>query len=1182
MRIRNRLLSIFVALLLIVGIVPMPTGIVYANSICRIVYEPGEGTGSMPGTFAFAGSKLVLPECGFTAPEGKRFDRWHIAERDYELQTGMSMPVGDTDKKLTISPVFEEITNRYEGDLPTGQTWELVMTMKKTVEGTAVCDPDGDRFCGGELTVAGEGELPDFTAENKSPWDEQLSEMYFASDYRDINVYFSARMYARLTIRIDDRISRIGSCFFTDPGRIYGVVGLPGSLKTVGDHAFHSQGVSRICFDLDGKELPEIESIGDYAFANCGALTSGLDYPYSDSQTYDFPQITLTGRDHVNGTLILPDSLAHVGEYAFANTGVYEVKLPHGMTAIPEGMFKNCCQLNMVWLPDCLETIGDYAFAFCGMDYLWAGANGYGSAEIWDGNMLFVRPYTDVLGEGETVNLSFPETLTALGKYSFRYCNSIRSARIPENVTEIPEGCFGGCSELTDVELPEGLTAIRANAFDKYCQGKSHYALRDLYVPASVTVIEDYAFGFKNTERHAMDVYGFKNTAAEAYVAWANTPEASDSADVITFHSLDEDNYFAAVKTDGIGEANFTLHDFEASAAADGSAVFDMPFTDAGLIAVKRFVKDKDGEREIWYALSSVDDPGVFALDGPGEGETAPAETKFYKLTEVSDPALIGDDGMIEAAGFTRVRLTLIPCDEIFVMCELFRSYTVCGDLTDWNEEEFVLNGETGLYEYEIELAPGRFGSFSEFTIVLNGVNYYSAVSEIFDNTAGRLLMTSEEIDAAEASASDYRLYISAAGTYKFVIDCEAKTLSVESGNSGYFLCFDSETNRISGAMIDPVKPEDPEAPADPEDPDGEGEDDGYNYPDEPAYLFEGEATVWASMRLGPNEVWNEQTEEYDTVPYNFFIRNGDAVLGKSEVRIDLDDGNNSSGVIELSEGEYLSLMVDETNRGVYDFYFGAESHKLVVVLRPGHSMVYSGDAVLIEPPEQGETLEGKTFDWYVSIPEGSLLSDCGLTVEFDKALLECTGVEWFFEGGVLINEIRRMEDNHADELDAVDLWEPFGTSKEINEGSVSVRITVNGAHFFYEGRGDGAVGGITEGGRLVKLTFRFREGADLTTPVSIHIVTDTNQWGVQNDGLCLSEYDRSAAIDGRVMYDLNGDYDGDGVIEAEDALIILRIVLAIIDGDEEDIARCDMNGDGVVDAVDALIILRKALGIIP
>ena len=61
---------------------------------------------------------------------------------------------------------------------------------------------------------------------------------------------------------------------------------------------------------------------------------------------------------------------------------------------------------------------------------------------------------------------------------------------------------------------------------------------------------------------------------------------------------------------------------------------------------------------------------------------------------------------------------------------------------------------------------------------------------------------------------------------------------------------------------------------------------------------------------------------------------------------------------------------------------------------------------------------------------------------------------------------------------------------------------------------------------------------------------------------------------------DLAGDMNGNGVIEAADALIILRYVLGMQELSAEQIALCDADGNGTVNTADALNVLREAMSV--
>lgn len=59
----------------------------------------------------------------------------------------------------------------------------------------------------------------------------------------------------------------------------------------------------------------------------------------------------------------------------------------------------------------------------------------------------------------------------------------------------------------------------------------------------------------------------------------------------------------------------------------------------------------------------------------------------------------------------------------------------------------------------------------------------------------------------------------------------------------------------------------------------------------------------------------------------------------------------------------------------------------------------------------------------------------------------------------------------------------------------------------------------------------------------------------------------------------LRGDVNGDGVVNASDAILVLRYALNVLGLTTTQLAAADCNGDGVVDSQDALIIMRYCIG---
>ena len=86
---------------------------VYEDTMCEVSFSAGEGSGSMAGTSLVEGSTYVLPECTFTAPEGKEFDGWMVG--------GVKHAAGDEitiSSDTTITAVFKDLPAPDQPDTP--------------------------------------------------------------------------------------------------------------------------------------------------------------------------------------------------------------------------------------------------------------------------------------------------------------------------------------------------------------------------------------------------------------------------------------------------------------------------------------------------------------------------------------------------------------------------------------------------------------------------------------------------------------------------------------------------------------------------------------------------------------------------------------------------------------------------------------------------------------------------------------------------------------------------------------------------------------------------------------------------------------------------------------------------------------------------------------------------------
>ncbi len=131
-------------------------------------------------------------------------------------------------------------------------------------------------------------------------------------------------------------------------------VTLPDSYTKIGNFAFHSMS------SLESINIPaSLSSLGAMVFNNCTALESA-DFSRA-SQLKTIPHSCFNGCESLD-TVVFPESLTTISDYAFKNTAIESAILPKGVTTVGDESFSGCASLSQVVLPAGLATIGEEAF----------------------------------------------------------------------------------------------------------------------------------------------------------------------------------------------------------------------------------------------------------------------------------------------------------------------------------------------------------------------------------------------------------------------------------------------------------------------------------------------------------------------------------------------------------------------------------------------------------------------------------------------------------------------------------------------------------------------------------------------------------------------------------------------------------------------------------------------------
>ena len=200
---------------------------------------------------------------------------------------------------------------------------------------------------------------------------------------------------------------------------------------------------------------------------------------FNDRRSWDLPD-GWRGNIAADGSamLRLPEGMTHLPERAFSGcTSLTSITLPSTLTSVGYEAFQKCCSLREVNLPDGLTSIGAQAFFGCRAltsIVLPARLRSLGPFAFYDCTSIATATLLSELTSIEDCtfencsslcDLALPAGLVDIGEAAFRRCAALSSVDLPAGLASVGISAFSRCSTLASIEFPPGLACLGAHAF---------------------------------------------------------------------------------------------------------------------------------------------------------------------------------------------------------------------------------------------------------------------------------------------------------------------------------------------------------------------------------------------------------------------------------------------------------------------------------------------------------------------------------------------------------------------------------------------------------------------------------------------------------------------------------------------------------------------------------------------
>ena len=408
---------------------------------CIVSFASGGGTGTMEDVTGVLG-EYILPECGFTAPEGMRFKAWSV--------DGMEKAVSD-EIEITANTVVTAIWE----DIPHVHVFDREVATDAYKASKATCKEKATYYksceCGEKGVETFEyGELAPHTYNagvvTKQPTETETG----------VKTYTCSVCGATKT-EVLPIVSKKPEEQGQEPNQ-----------------------------DKE-QEQPPVQETTPAPKGTVITDGTGISYKVTKSDAKDGTVTYTKTKSGISGSVTIPDTVTIDGitykittieANAFKNNKkITKVTIGENVVTIGKSAFMGCSKLTSVTIGKNVKTIGAGAFSGCSkLKTLKLGAS---IATIGDKAFYKCTSLTKI---------TIPSKVSKIGKSAFMGCSKLTSVTMGKNVKTIGAGAFSGCSKLKTLKLGASVTTIGDKAFYK-CT-----SLTKVTIPSKVSKIGKSAF----------------------------------------------------------------------------------------------------------------------------------------------------------------------------------------------------------------------------------------------------------------------------------------------------------------------------------------------------------------------------------------------------------------------------------------------------------------------------------------------------------------------------------------------------------------------------------------------------------------------------------------------------------------------------------------------------------------